>query len=916
MNKLSNKKSRPFYLVLGIAMAILPLIVLWGAVSTAFGDGTPLTGAGYLDFSYADTDFNISDPTGEKPESKLWWNDGYWWGSMYNSTTNAYHIYKLQWGTQTWADTGVKIDDIRDPLDPETTKADALWDAATNKLYVASHVFTKNAAPVSQKNYARLFRYTYDAVNQTYLLDTGFPVAVNKDKTETLVMDKDSTGRLWVTYVSRPTGNSNQYQVYVNTSSGGGLNNDASWGTPFVLPAPAVPITASRVTSDDISTLIAYNNQVAVVWSNQVSGTLNLALHPDGSNPQADWQHIEAPLPPGVIMDDHLSTKSVVANADGQLFVAVKFKGTNPTDPEVGVIARDTDGSISFHKYSERQHNDTRPILVLDETAKKLYVFVAGKEGGSQICYKTLNIKPPGQLDTMGNFQNGDCGIKFIEDDIYKDMNNPTSMKRNASSLTGIVVLASDDKNGKYYAHNVLGDPPPVVDATSPARGVLTAPLTSTISVSFSKDMNGTTITPSSFVVKSPGGPVAGSLFYDAGSKTAFFTPDLPLTGNTLYTIELTQAIQDVGGKRLNEGINVGNIRDTWTFTTASPTVQFDSVGYAVNEGQVATITAFLNAPSALAVQVDYTTQDGTAVAGVDYTAASGTLTFNPGIVTQTFTVATIDNITADGPKDLGLVLSNPVNADPGTPMTATLTIYDDESPPTVRFDTTNFVVNEGDGTATIDISLFPPSIGTVTVDFDTSDGTAIAGVDYTAVSETVTFNPGETTKTVDVPILEDGRNELDKTVNLTLSNATPGDVLIENGTATLTIKDNDPQPTVKFEFANYTVDEGAGKVTLNIVLGAESGRQVTVKYATGGGTATPGVDYQPASGTMTFAPGQTSQSLQITILDDNLQDSGETFNVALSDPNGATLGTPSTATVSITGQDRYTLYLPFVLRN
>jgi hypothetical protein len=407
--------------------------------------------------------------------------------------------------------------------------------------------------------------------------------------------------------------------------------------------------------------------------------------------------------------------------------------------------------------------------------------------------------------------------------------------------------------------------------------------------------MNPATITDASFVVKGPGGPVVGTLTYDAATMTARFTPDQPLAANTTFTVELTQAITDLDGKPLRQGISVGNIRDTWTFTTVAPTVQFSNVSYTVNENETATVTVTLNVPSTTPVMVDFATQDGTAVAGVDYETSSGTLTFNPGSASE--------------------LLSNPSGATEGVPFSATLTIFDDESPPVVRFDLSDYTVNEGDGTALIGISLFPPSsTEVVTVNFNTSDGTAIAGVDYTAVSETVTFSPGETTKSVAVPILENSINELDKTVNLTLSNATPVDVVIENGAATLTIQDNDPLPSVQFEFADYEVDEGAGKVTLNVTLTPASGRSVTVKYATGGGTAVPGVDYEAAAGILEFTVGQTTQSIEITILDDNLQDAGETFNVTLSEPNGANLGTPTSATVTITGQDVYKLFLPAVL--
>ena len=165
MNKSENKKLRPIYLLVAIGLAIIPIVLLIGAAPAAFGkddgvtavSGTPLLpGPGYLDFTYADPAGDVKNPTGEKAESKLWWNDGYWWGSMYNKDTHAYHIYRLMWGTQTWVDTGVQLDDWRNSQDPKNTKADTLWDAASGKLYGASHWYTKNSGNVNLENAVRV----------------------------------------------------------------------------------------------------------------------------------------------------------------------------------------------------------------------------------------------------------------------------------------------------------------------------------------------------------------------------------------------------------------------------------------------------------------------------------------------------------------------------------------------------------------------------------------------------------------------------------------------------------------------------------------------------------------------------------------------------------------------------------------
>jgi hypothetical protein len=120
--------------------------------------------AGYRDFSYGTT--GNSTPTGEKPESKLWWNDGFWWGSLYNDAAQAYHIYRLDLASQSWVDTGTFLDDRN------ASKADTLWDG--QHLYVVSHIFTTNGQPASgSNNWGRLYRFSYNSGTKTYSLDSG-----------------------------------------------------------------------------------------------------------------------------------------------------------------------------------------------------------------------------------------------------------------------------------------------------------------------------------------------------------------------------------------------------------------------------------------------------------------------------------------------------------------------------------------------------------------------------------------------------------------------------------------------------------------------------------------------------------------------------------------------------------------------
>src|SRR5262249_34267314 len=134
--------------------------------------------------------------------------------------------------------------------------------------------------------------------------------------------------------------------------------------------------------------------------------------------------------------------------------------------------------------------------------------------------------------------------------------------------------------------------------------------------------------------------------------------------------------------------------------------------------------------------------------------------------------------------------------------------------PGTLQFSNATYAVNESGGTATITVTRTGGSDGSVTVHYATSDCTATAGSDYTAVSGTLTFAAGETSKTFTVPILDDTPAEANDTVNLTPSSPTGGATLGSQATATLTIQDDDvpapaQAPTITQQPASQTVTQG-----------------------------------------------------------------------------------------------------------
>ncbi len=223
--------------------------------------------------------------------------------------------------------------------------------------------------------------------------------------------------------------------------------------------------------------------------------------------------------------------------------------------------------------------------------------------------------------------------------------------------------------------------------------------------------------------------------------------------------------------------------------------------------------------------------------------------------------------------------------------------------PESFAFSAAAYSVGEGGSHATITITRSGSSFGAASVHFATSNGSATAGSDYTAVSQTVSFAAGETSKTVSVPITDDSSIEPLETVSLSLSSPSSGATLGSPHAATLTISDNDR--AIAFSSGSYSVNEGDGTATITINRAGLTSGTDSVHFATANGTATAGSDYTAVSQTVSFAKGDTSKTVSIPITDDSKVESSETVLLSLSSPSaGATLASPSSATLTISDND------------
>jgi hypothetical protein len=406
----------------------------------------------------------------------------------------------------------------------------------------------------------------------------------------------------------------------------------------------------------------------------------------------------------------------------------------------------------------------------------------------------------------------------------------------------------------------------------------------------------------------------AGTLNFAAGETTKTFDVNVSNDGtseaNETVNLTLTSGVTTVD-------TSVLSIVDN---DNPKASVQLSSPSYDVNETDgTATVTVTLSHAVDADVTVDYATADETAQAGSDYIDTHGTLTFTgnvnnggpgTGETSKTIQIPIAQDPDAEDPEALTLTLSNPLpgaSSILGAPATATVTIADDDPAGLIDFKSVHYDVNETDGQATVTVERFDGVGGAVSVDYETSDGSASTGSDYSPTSGTLNWAAGDSAdKTFTVPVSWDGRAEGTESISLELTNPGGGSELGPNTAAVLRIGDDGASGPLALSSYAYSVGEADAMVTITVTRsGGSLGGPVMVDYATSDGTATAGVDYAAASGTLAFGPGEASKTVTVPVTSDSAHEGDETFQVALSNASGgANIGSPAGATVTVTNDD------------
>jgi PKD repeat protein len=505
--------------------------------------------------------------SGEKPESKLWWNDGRWWGSMYHTASGRYHIWWLDRSAspERWVDSGVVLDNR------PKSRADTLWDG--RHLYVASAIFATSNTTVASGDPTRLYRYTYDPQLRTYNPDAGFPVNINNTSSETITIDEDTNHRLWATWTQGR-------QVYFNATTGPG--NDSSWGTPRVLPVPE----ATGLDPDDISTVVALGSlvsqggsggQIGVMWSNQTASTTYFSLHND-DDPDGTWQPAEAVTLPGPGQsDDHLNIKDLQTDDRGRVFAVIKTSlddvaGSQSSAPQIVVLARGAKGGWSRAIFGTLADCHTRPILVLDASNNLVHVYATAPDSGCPFTGTAGTIfEKTSPMDKLA-FASG-RGTPVMRNSASPNLNNATSTKQTVNSTTGIVLLASDDVAKQYWSSD---------------QSITTPPTTPTASFTASPT-SGTAPLTVQFTDTSTGSPTAWAWSFGDGTTSTAQNPTHTYTNPGTYTATLTASNSSGSSQPA-----------TKTITVTAPTAAISVVGSTSSLASSAASAVTLSTPGSV----------------------------------------------------------------------------------------------------------------------------------------------------------------------------------------------------------------------------------------------------------------------------------------------------------------------------
>ena len=330
--------------------------------------------------------------------------------------------------------------------------------------------------------------------------------------------------------------------------------------------------------------------------------------------------------------------------------------------------------------------------------------------------------------------------------------------------------------------------------------------------------------------------------------------------------------------------------------------------------GAVVDVPVTLSAAGLSTVTVNFTTSNGSATANADYLITSGTLTFTPGQIRKDILVRVADDNFTEGFQSFFVSINTPGNATIARAFAMVSIVDNDNTVAAPKLFVRDAIVDEKAGTVNVPVILGGPtgqsSNTPITVHYQTSNGTATAGTDYTNTSGNLSFAAKDSVKNIPIPITDDNTPEPSERFTITLS-APTGGATIADGSGTIIIGANEATPVAQpgISVADRIVAENTGYVDVPVTLSAPGQNVVTVNFQQSNGSATANADYFFTSGTLTYAPGETTKTIRIEITDDTNPESTslESFYVSISastnPPANASIAR-ATAMVSIVDND------------
>ncbi|MDX1417208.1 MAG: Calx-beta domain-containing protein, partial [Candidatus Promineifilaceae bacterium] len=657
-----------------------------------------------------------------------------------------------------------------------------------------------------------------------------------------------------------------------------------------------VAVELSHPYHTEITVAYSSANGTAVSGSDYTAVADTLTFTPGGPTSQT----ISVPLLNDLIDEDDESFTLTLANP------TVAALGS-PAATIVNIADDDPAPNITFTQVttavSESSTSAMVTVVLSAASARTVTVDYASSDGTAMVNDDYTNVSGtltflPGETSQAIPF----TIINDLLDEAEESFSISLTSAQNGNAGAPITINIIDDDlppeiNFGPITYNSLENSGPVL-----VTAQLSAPSGRTVNATYAAT-GGTATSGTDYA------PVSGQISFAPGEVSSSFTVT-PLDDNIeegSETIELALSAVQNGSIGPNGTATVTILDDE-----GPPTFQFSASSFSALEGQdFATLTVILSGSSTQTIEIGYASTAGTAAPGDDYQSVNDTLSFSPGVSSLDIQVPLVNNNISEGDESFTVTLSNISGGTPGVTLTAEVIISDDDPLPAANLVSVPQNVNEDVGSVTLTAQLSAVSEQTVELEFTTSSTANASAVNRTAYGK-ITFAPGELSKDFQVAIPDDSMDEPDELLTVSLINPINATVGAQ-GSAQITVKDDDQPVSIAFSAAQFAVNEGAGSAAIDVVLSAPSGHIITVNVESADLTAEAGSDYQPVNTTLTFLPGVTTQQFVVLLQDDNQSETGEQLNLILKDVSQANLQEPFVTTLTIIDNDGNILFLPMI---